>query len=386
MAQLFAVTALISYGAFALAPAHAQDAAPPAPAASTAPEGAPPVPAPTSEASPTPAADAPPAPTATPEPAAASPQAPASVEAPASAEAPAGAAAVPAPHTPSTTTPETAAPSPAAAPESTTPTTEAREAADGEASPAAAPSPQFPSSALPHDLSPWGMFMAADIVVKAVMIGLVFACFVTWTVWLAKTIEIWAAKAKLRRAIAHIGQAASLGDAAQAFAKIGGAGSVLVREAVEEVERSSRVLDQIDGHGVKERVTSRLSRVEAAAHRRMTLGTGVLATIGSTAPFVGLFGTVWGIMNSFIGISKSQTTNLAIVAPGIAEALLATAIGLVAAIPAVIIYNVFARSLAGYKLLLQDASAGVERLVSHELDQRKLWKTSKPGKTATAAE
>ena len=79
--------------------------------------------------------------------------------------------------------------------------------------------------------------------------------------------------------------------------------------------------------GVKERIASRLERIEAAAGRQMIRGTGILATIGATAPFVGLFGTVWGIMNSFIGISKSHTTNLAVVAPGIAEALLATALG-----------------------------------------------------------
>ena len=84
----------------------------------------------------------------------------------------------------------------------------------------------------------------------------------------------------------------------------------------------------------------------------MIRGTGILATIGATAPFVGLFGTVWGIMNSFIGISKPHTTNLAVVAPGIAEALLATALGLVAAIPAVVIYNMFSRSIAGYRALL----------------------------------
>jgi biopolymer transport protein ExbB len=96
----------------------------------------------------------------------------------------------------------------------------------------------------------------------------------------------------------------------------------------------------------------------------------VLATIGSTAPFVGLFGTVWGIMNSFIGISKAQTTNLAVVAPGIAEALLATAFGLVAAIPAVVIYNVFSRQIAGYRGLLGDASAEIQRLVSRDLDRR----------------
>jgi len=95
----------------------------------------------------------------------------------------------------------------------------------------------------------------------------------------------------------------------------------------------------------------------------------VLATIGATAPFVGLFGTVWGIMNSFIGISKSHTTNLAVVAPGIAEALLATAFGLAAAIPAVVIYNVFARSIAGYRATLGDSAAEVLRLVSRDLER-----------------
>lgn len=237
-----------------------------------------------------------------------------------------------------------------------------------------------------HDLSPWGMFQAADIVVKAVMIGLVFACFVTWTVWLAKTIEISVAKTKLRRGIARIASAEGLTQALQSFENVRGPASRLMHEAAEEVSRSSRLLDHAGDQGVKERVTSRLSRVEASAQRRMTLGTGVLATIGSTAPFVGLFGTVWGIMNSFIGIAESQTTNLAVVAPGIAEALLATGLGLVAAIPAVIIYNAFARSIAGYKQLLADASAGVERLVSHELDLRKLWQASKPARQAAAAE
>ena len=99
---------------------------------------------------------------------------------------------------------------------------------------------------------------------------------------------------------------------------------------------------------------------------------GMLATIGATAPFVGLFGTVWGIMNSFIGISKAHTTNLAVVAPGIAEALLATAFGLVAAVPAVVIYNMFARSISGYRALLADASAQVIRHVSRDLDRRRM--------------
>ena len=126
----------------------------------------------------------------------------------------------------------------------------------------------------------------------------------------------------------------------------------------------------MDRDGIRSRIASRLERIEIARGRSIIRGTGVLATIGATAPFVGLFGTVWGIMNSFIGISKAQTTNLAVVAPGIAEALLATAFGLVAAIPAVVIYNVFSRQIAGYRGLLGDASAEIERLVSRDLDRR----------------
>ena len=114
----------------------------------------------------------------------------------------------------------------------------------------------------------------------------------------------------------------------------------------------------------------------------LSRGTGLLAIVGSTAPFIGLFGTVWGIMNSFIGISEAQTTNLAVVAPGIAEALLATAIGLVAAIPAVIVYNIFARSIAGYAQLLADAASGVEQLVSLHLDLRKV-PANDPGSPAS---
>jgi biopolymer transport protein ExbB len=140
----------------------------------------------------------------------------------------------------------------------------------------------------------------------------------------------------------------------------------LISAAVLELRLSC---DASDKGAIKDRVATRLARAEVAAAREMNKGTGLLATIGTTAPFVGLFGTVWGIMNSFIGISKAQTTNLAVVAPGIAEALLATAIGLFAAIPAVIIYNQFARSIAGYRALVGDASAEVLRLVSRDLDR-----------------
>ena len=224
-------------------------------------------------------------------------------------------------------------------------------------------------STLPRDLSPWGMFMAADIVVKAVMVGLAFASLATWTVWLAKSLELAAASRRIRRAVRAIAAADNLDAAFGVLDREAGPAALLAREARAEVALSSAQGERVEGDGLKERVASRLGRIEAAAARRMTRGTGVLATIGSTAPFVGLFGTVWGIMNAFIGISEAQTTNLAVVAPGIAEALLATAMGLVAAIPAVVIYNTFARSIGGYRQTLADASAGVERLVSRDLDR-----------------
>ncbi|WP_027053136.1 tonB-system energizer ExbB [Mesorhizobium erdmanii] len=261
--------------------------------------------------------------------------------------------AAPAPATPKLTTPAAAEP-PTMAP----------------AQPVAAARAGAMEFTLPHDLSPWGMFMAADIIVKAVMIGLAFASLVTWTIWLAKSLEILGGKLRIGRAVRAIGDAATLKQASRALDRSGGPGALLVRAAEEETALSAGAVDHVGGDGLKERVTSRLSRIEAAASRRMSRGTGVLATIGSTAPFVGLLGTVWGIMNAFIGISQAQTTNLAVVAPGIAEALLATAMGLVAAIPAVVMYNVFARSIAGYRQILADASAGVERLVSRDLDFR----------------
>ena len=226
-------------------------------------------------------------------------------------------------------------------------------------------SPSLQGSALlPRDLSPWGMFMNADVVVKVVMVGLVIASVVTWTVWLAKTIELLKARRKLWAAI----------DTLNAIKTVAGVRQSNIEEpvasfytaAVDELRLSDGTIDK---DGLKERIASRLERIEAAFSRRISRGTGVLATIGATAPFVGLFGTVWGIMNSFIGISKSHTTNLAVVAPGIAEALLATALGLAAAIPAVVIYNLFSRQITSYRAALADASAAVLRLVSRDLDR-----------------
>ena len=222
---------------------------------------------------------------------------------------------------------------------------------------------------LPHNLSPWGMFLGADWVVKVVMIGLAFASLVTWTVWIAKSLELMGARTRVRRALKAIGTADTLEQASRALARRSDPASLLVHAAEHEVRRSADALERGGGQGLLQRVTSHLSRIEIQAGSRMTRGTGVLATIGSTAPFVGLFGTVWGIMRSFIGISEAQTTNLAVVAPGIAEALLATALGLVAAIPAVVIFNQFARAITGYRQLLGDMSAAIERQVSRDLDR-----------------
>jgi len=225
------------------------------------------------------------------------------------------------------------------------------------------------ASALPRDLSPWGMFLNAVLPVKLVMVGLAFASLATWTVWLAKTLELWNAKRLARRGLEVIASATSLRAAEKELAKQPQqARSPLARfvaAAVGEADRSEGLASE----GVKDRAATLLSRIEAQAGRVILRGTGVLATIGATAPFVGLFGTVWGIMDSFIGISKTNTTNLAVVAPGIAEALLATAMGLIAAIPAVVMYNGFARAITGYRAQLGDAAAEVLRHLSRDLDR-----------------
>jgi biopolymer transport protein ExbB len=252
---------------------------------------------------------------------------------------------------------------PAAAPAATDPAQAQAQAVDA----ADVPEVLEPDNTLgmAHDLSPWGMYQNADIIVKIVMIGLAIASIITWTIWIAKGLELMGAKRRLRSEIVHLKKATTLKEASATATKEGTLANLLVHDALEEMRLS---VNSREKEGIKERVAFRLERLVAACGRNMSSGTGVLATIGSTAPFVGLFGTVWGIMNSFIGIAKTQTTNLAVVAPGIAEALLATALGLVAAIPAVVIYNVFARSIAGYKAQVSDASAEVLLLVSRDLD------------------
>jgi biopolymer transport protein ExbB len=217
-----------------------------------------------------------------------------------------------------------------------------------------------------RELSPWSMFKSADVLVKAVMIGLAFASLVTWTIFIAKMIELTVIQRKLRGALAKIADARSLAEAQFALGSKGSVLASLLAAAMREARLSAGITSDA---GIKERAASSFTEIVRAEARRIRLGMGLLATIGATSPFVGLFGTVWGIMNSFIGISKAQTTNLAVVAPGIAEALLATAIGLVAAIPAVIIYNHFTRVTKGYMELVSRASGAAGRLLSRDLDR-----------------
>ncbi|MVT66856.1 tonB-system energizer ExbB [Bradyrhizobium pachyrhizi] len=217
-----------------------------------------------------------------------------------------------------------------------------------------------------HELSPWNMFLNADIIVKAVMLGLAFASLVTWTVFIAKMVELTVAQRKLRGALAKIAESRSLAEAQFALGAKGSVLSSFIAAAMREGRLSAGISSD---SGIKERAASSFAEIVRAEARKIRLGMGLLATIGATSPFVGLFGTVWGIMNSFIGISKSQTTNLAVVAPGIAEALLATAIGLVAAIPAVIIYNHFSRVTKVYLELVNRASGAAGRLLSRDLDR-----------------
>jgi biopolymer transport protein ExbB len=223
----------------------------------------------------------------------------------------------------------------------------------------------FATAELPKDLSPVGMFLSADIIVKAVLACLVAASILTWTIAFVKSMEIGAARKAARRSLKELGTVKGLMQLADPLTRLKGSALILAASAIDEL-KSSPAAAPVEG--IKERVASGLHRLELAEIRRVNRGTGILATIGAIAPFVGLFGTVWGIMNSFINISKAHTTNLAVVAPGIAEALLATAIGLVAAIPAVVLYNLLARSSAAFRAELGDASAQIQRLASRDLD------------------
>lgn len=222
------------------------------------------------------------------------------------------------------------------------------------------------------DHSLWALFMQAGWVVKLVMIGLIAASVWTWAIIVDKMLGYARMRASLSRFEEIFWSGQSLEELYRTLAerKTTGMGAIFVA-AMREWKKSFEkgVKSPI---GLQNRIDKAMDLALTREMERLEGRLGFLASVGSAAPFIGLFGTVVGIMTSFQAIAASGATNLAVVAPGIAEALLATALGLVAAIPAVVIYNVFARSIAGYRLLLGDAAAAVERLVSRDLDRNAL--------------
>ncbi|RJF80653.1 flagellar motor protein MotA [Oleomonas cavernae] len=204
-----------------------------------------------------------------------------------------------------------------------------------------------------HDLTISGLFLQADPVVKAVMVLLIVASIITWGIALEKALRL----RRLRREVTRFEAAVAAREGAAAAARLDG----LPRTAVDAglVEWRELAGEETDERRNRAEQAMRLTSAEGL--RGVEQGLPFLATVGSAAPFIGLFGTVWGILNSFTSIANSQDTSLAVVAPGIAEALFATAIGLVAAIPAVMFYNAFATQLGRVG---QRLSTGIARLSS----------------------
>jgi biopolymer transport protein TolQ len=212
------------------------------------------------------------------------------------------------------------------------------------------------------------LFLKADWIVKAVMVGLALASVWSWAVAIDKWLQMRRLEAGARVVEAALAEGRGV-DAIEDSSKPGDAMARVVAAGMGEARLARRTPNQTEvGLG---RAIERMERVMQAATARELAkaerGLAVLATIGSSAPFVGLFGTVWGIMNAFRGIAQSRDTNLAVVAPGIAEALFATALGLLAAIPAVIFYNWLSGSLDRFAVRLDALSDDVIARVSRRL-------------------
>lgn len=203
----------------------------------------------------------------------------------------------------------------------------------------------------------------AHPIVQGVMASLAFAVFVVLTVMIYKLAELVLVFSRLRGAQKALGGGLSGPAGDSPLAQAARAAQAELADLPKQVSSDLRL-------SARERLDLTLERIDAGAVERLRLGTGVLASIGSVGPFVGLFGTVFGIMNSFLAIAATKTTNLAVVAPGIAEALLATGLGLVAAIPAVILYNHLMRRIKAYRHRLADGLAEVLRQFSRALDAR----------------
>jgi len=225
------------------------------------------------------------------------------------------------------------------------------------------------------NLTPARMFMIADIVVKIVMIGLIIASIFSWVILIIKLFEFSALNRKTDNFLESFRQTRTIADMRKVATSEEFEGNPLAdmaASATDEVELSRQSGLSVTGdHRVSAlgRAQAAVYAVQAGLGKRISGGQQFLASTGSNAPFIGLFGTVWGIMNSFIGIANTNTTNLAVVAPGIAEALLATGIGLFAAIPAVIFYNYFNTRIASYGARSEGFSAELLNGLSRNLDK-----------------
>jgi len=264
---------------------------------------------------------------------------------------------------------------PAPAAEATAPaatTAEAAPAATTEAAPAA----EEAAPAESHGkLTPARMFMDADIVVKVVMIGLLLASVFTWVILLIKLFEFGALNRATDRFLEAFRQTRTIADMRRVATSEEFEGNPLAdmaAAATDEVELSRQAGLSVTGDhrdSALNRAQAAVSAVQSGLAKRLSGGQQFMASVGSTAPFIGLFGTVYGVMNSFIGIANTNTTNLASVAPGISEALLATGIGLFAAIPAVIFYNYFNTRIAAYGTRSDGFNAELMNAVSRNLDK-----------------
>ena len=251
-------------------------------------------------------------------------------------------------------------------------TTEAAPAATTEAAPAATEEPAAESHG---KLTPAKMFMDADIVVKVVMIGLLLASVFTWVILLIKLFEFGALNRATDRFLEAFRQTRTIADMRRVATSDEFEGNPLAdmaAAATDEVELSRQAGLSVTGDhrdSALSRAQAAVSAVQSGLAKRLSGGQQFMASVGSTAPFIGLFGTVYGVMNSFIGIANTNTTNLASVAPGISEALLATGIGLFAAIPAVIFYNYFNTRIAAYGTRSDGFNAELMNAVSRNLDK-----------------
>lgn len=222
------------------------------------------------------------------------------------------------------------------------------------------------------DFTVWGMFWEAGIVVQLVIVLLVLASVWTWAIIFEKLMRIRKVNSEANAFEETFWSGNSLESLYDETKKNPSHPLALVFiSAMREWQRSltaeGRVLDKLS---LQERIAKVMRVTSQREMERLEERTVFLATVGSTAPFVGLFGTVWGIMNAFQSIALTSNTSLAVVAPGIAEALLATALGLVAAIPAVMAYNKLSGELARYAARLEGFSDEFQAILSRQMDQR----------------